>query len=263
MAKPPSKMHWPVYVAIRWVAMLLQMFPINLNLQTAMDLPNSRETVLHFCEAVQKQFSEMTSFYQRESGEFVLEGDRESGSYQWLELEARRLTAGHFNPPSLEHACQLHRWIVERSIYYLGVSGLDVEAIDVLFGFNLSYRGNRDAVVAQALLADTPLASLTEEPAAFPIECEPSFVVALDEGCHLQARLSVETRCSSFQVRTGQYDDEPISIYFTVRRYPAPGKLLKTQEAFAEQCALCEDLARRYVVGQVIQPIAAAIATAP
>ena len=41
-------------------------FFVNLNLQTAMALPNSRETVLHFCEAVQKQFGPMRSFFQRE-----------------------------------------------------------------------------------------------------------------------------------------------------------------------------------------------------
>jgi len=57
-------------------------FFVNLSVQTTLPLPRNRETVLHFFEAVQKQFAGMTSFYQRDGGEYVLEGDRESGCYQ-------------------------------------------------------------------------------------------------------------------------------------------------------------------------------------
>jgi hypothetical protein len=236
-------------------------FFVNLNVQTTLALPNARETVLHFCEAVQKEFSQMTCFYQRETGEHVLEGDRDSGSYQWMELQGNRLSAGYFNPPNIAEAYRLHKWLLDRSVYYLGVSGLDVEALDVLLGFNLDYQGNRDAIVAQALLGNSPLASLTMEGPGKAIEFEPSLVVALDEDCCLQARLSVETRSSSYQVRTGQYDDEPISVYFAVRRYPIPGKVVNVQESFARQCELCEEITRRVIVPQVVEPISAAIAT--
>jgi len=149
---------------------------------------------------------------------------------------------------------------LERSAYYLGISGLDVDCLDVLFGFNLDFLGNRDAIVAEALLGGCSLAALTGEGAGKTLECEPNLVVALDEDCYLQARLSVETRGSSYQVRTAQYEDEPISVYFTVRRYPTPGRVFKTRESFARQCEICEDLASRIVIPQVIQPIAAAIA---
>ena len=234
-------------------------FFVNLNLQTTMPLPGGRENVLHFYEAVQKRFSAMASFYQRDGGEFVLEEDRDSGCYRWLELQTNHLAAGFFNPPTLDDAYELHRWLLERSVYFLGVSGLDVEAVDLLFGFNLDFRGNRDAVVAQALLAGSPLGMLTGDPTVKTVEFEPSLVVSLDEDCYLQARLSVETRSSSYQVRTGQYDDEPISVYFTVRRYPTPGKLLDLSQSFGQQCATCEEMVSRIVMPQVIQPIAAAI----
>jgi len=62
-------------------------FFMNLNLQTTLALPTSRESILHFCEAVQKEFKSMASFYQRETGEYVLEGNRESGKYRWLEIQ--------------------------------------------------------------------------------------------------------------------------------------------------------------------------------
>ena len=237
-------------------------FFVNLNLQTTLALPSGRETVLHFFEAVQKEFTEMTSFFQRETGEFVLEGNRDGGWYRWLELQNHRLSAGFFNPPSLAEAYRLHTWLLDRSVYFLGVSGMDVECLDVMFGFNMDFQGNRDAIVGQALLGNSPLAALANEANTKTIECEPNMVIALDDECYLQARLSLETRSSSFQVRTGQYDDEPISVYFTVRKYPQPGMLISLKESFVTQCRFCEDLAERIVVPQIIQPIASAIAAA-
>ena len=77
---------------------LVDDFFVNMSLQTTLALPHTRETILHFCEAVQKEFPEMTSFFQREAEEYVLEGNRETGRYEWLELHPRRMTAGSFNP---------------------------------------------------------------------------------------------------------------------------------------------------------------------
>lgn len=236
-------------------------FFVNLNLQTTLPLPRSRETVLQFYESVQKHFPDMRSFYQREGGEYVLEGDRESGTYQWAELQTHQLAAGCFNPRSLDDAYRLHAWLLERCVYFLGVSGLDVEALDVMYGFNLDYRGNRDQIVAEALLSGSPLSSLVMDPTVRAVEAEPSLVVALDEQCHLQARLSLETRSTSYQVRTGQYDEEPISIYFTVRRYPSPTEVIQLAESFAEQCRICEEMAGRIIVPSVVQPILTAIAS--
>jgi hypothetical protein len=232
---------------------------ININLQTALALPTGRETVLHFCEAVQKQFPSMSSFFQRETGEFVLEADREAGSYQWMELQDRRLMAGYFNPPTVAEAYRLHSWLLDRSRFFLGLGGLDVEALDVLYGFNLDCRSNRDAVVSQALLDGSPLAAMLGE-AGTPIEFEPNLVVALDEGCHTQCRLNLETRGNSFQVRSGDYDDEPISVYLTVRQYPQPGQLISLAEAFKSQCRTGEDLICRSLLPHIIQPLAATIA---
>ena len=38
-------------------------------------------------------------------------------------------------------------------------------------------------------------------------------------GLGLQARIDVVTRTNSYQVRTGDYSDEVISVYLIVRRY--------------------------------------------
>ena len=234
----------------------------NMDLRTTLALPRARESVLHFYEAVQKKFPAMTSLYQRDSGEFVLEGDREGGSYPWVELQSHRLSAGYFNPPDVADAYKLHRWLLEGSVYFLGVSALDVETLDILFGFNMDYKGNRDAIVANAVLGGSALGAMGSELSAQPIECEPSIVLALDEDCYTQARLFLETSSNSFQVRTGQYDDQPISVYFTVRRYPRPSQVFNLKDSFDEQRETCEDLVSRWVIPNVIQPVAAAIASA-
>ena len=62
------------------------------------------EHVLHFFEAVQKAVPKMTEFEKRADGEFMLEEDREAGSYRWCSLDARRLCIGFVNPPAIEDA---------------------------------------------------------------------------------------------------------------------------------------------------------------
>lgn len=236
-------------------------FFLNMSLQTALPLPESRETILQFCEAVQKEFAGMTTFYQREGGEYVLEGDRDSGSYRWLELEPRRMSSGYFNPPDIEQAVSQHRWILERCVYFLGISYLDVECLDVILGFNLDFQGNRDAIVSDALLAGSALGAISEETGLLPLGCEPSFIVGLERDCYTQARLSLETRNNSYQVRTGNYDDEPISVYFTVRGYPRPGERFQMIQAFDRQYAQARELTRRVVLPRIVRPIAQAIAS--
>ncbi len=67
---------------------------VNMNLNTEMELPQSRETVLHFFEQVKKSYPSMKNFYSRERGEFVLEEDKDKGEYRWASIENRRVCSG-------------------------------------------------------------------------------------------------------------------------------------------------------------------------
>jgi hypothetical protein len=50
---------------------------INMNLNTELELPPGRETVLHFFEQLQKHIPALRNFYTRERAEIVLEEDKE------------------------------------------------------------------------------------------------------------------------------------------------------------------------------------------
>ena len=161
-------------------------FYVNVRLGSQMALPHNRETVLHFFEQIQKSFPGMTRFRKADNGELNLEEDRSNDSYRWMSLETKRLAAGHVNPPSVEDALKLHNLILEIAPYQLGLSPVEIDYLDVMFGFDLEFGGNHDEVIAESLFGDSPLTCLTEEHGAKPIDFQPTVTVALSDDCRLQ-----------------------------------------------------------------------------
>jgi hypothetical protein len=235
-------------------------FGVYVYVNTKTELPNKRETVLHFFDSLQKTFPEMTDFECRESGEFVLEEDREQGSYRWVSLDARRLASGFVNPPALEDADVQHERVLDVAPYHFDLSPLDCEALDVLFAFDFLYTGNHDEVVAEALGRGTALEGLMDQPGIRVLNYEPSLMLVLDESCRLQCRLNIETRSNAYQLRTGQFPEAPISVYFTVRQYWGRQGGKTFQESYRHQRKLCQELVDSHVVPNVIRPLAQSIA---
>jgi hypothetical protein len=236
-------------------------FYVNVNLNTEMELPNSRDTVLHFFEQMRKAFPDLRNFFTRESGDLVLEGDKEHEEYRWVAIEPRRLCSGHVNPETLEQAYRQHEMVLDLAPHLLTISLLDCEALDVMFGFDFTYDGNHDEVVAEALGVGHALEGLFEVPGARVINFEPSLTLTLDETCRLQCRLSVETRTSAYQVRTGEFPDDQISVYFTVRQYWGTGPEMTFVESFRRQRQIGEEAIQRIIVPRVVKPLAQAISS--
>jgi hypothetical protein len=241
-------------------ASLCDDFGAYVYVNTKMDLPSAREPVLHFFNSLKKAFPALTDFDHRDSGDFVLEEDREQGSYRWVTLETRRLCAGYLNPPSLEAADQLHEHVLEVAPYHLDLNGMDCEALDALYAFDFVYQGNHDEVVAEALGMTTTLDKLVSMPGTKVINFEPSLMLALDDACRLQCRLSIETRTSAFQVRTGSFPEAPISIYFTVRQYWSRSPYKTFLESFKNQRRVLQELIDQHVIPSVVRPLAQTIA---
>jgi hypothetical protein len=236
-------------------------FYVNMNLNTEMELPTSRDTVLHYFEQMRKAFPELRNFFTRESGDLVLEGDKEQESYRWLALETRRLCSGHVNPDTLDEAYRQHEMVLDLAPHLLTISLLDCEALDVMFGFDFTFEGNHDEVVAEALGVGHAFEGLAELGGSRVINFEPSLTLALDDTCRLQARLSVETRTNAFQVRTNEFPDDQISVYFTVRQYWGSGPEVSFLDSFRRQREIGEDAIQRIVLPRVVRPLAQAIAS--
>ena len=77
--------------------------------------------------------------------------NKDQGRYRWAAVETKRLCSGVVNPATLEAAVDQHRLVLEVAPAYLSVSPLDCEALDVLFGFDFAFRGNHNALLAEAL----------------------------------------------------------------------------------------------------------------
>jgi len=236
-------------------------FYINLNLNTEMQLPTGRETVLNFFERIQKTYPTMRNFYTRENGDFVLEEDKDQGHQRWLSLEPRRICSGYVNPADPDLALEQHELVLQLVPYMLSASPLDCEALDFMMGFDFSYRGNHDELVAEALGTGLALEELLDLPGAQILNYEPSMTVSLDESCRQQARLVVETRTNAYQVRRGDFPEDQISVYFTVRQYGSLDPDTSYEETLQRLHLRCDELMDEFVIDQVLRPLAQAIAT--
>ncbi|MGH7201828.1 MAG: hypothetical protein ACREJB_14570 [Planctomycetaceae bacterium] len=234
---------------------------VNMNLNTEMRLPEGRETILDLFERVQKSYPTMENFYTRENGDFVLEEDKEQGHQRWLSLEPRRICSGYINPQDPDEALEQHLLVLKLVPYMLTVSPLDCEALDFMVGFDFSYRGNHDQLVAEALGAGTALEGLMEIGGARVLNYEPSMTIGLDESCRQQARLMIETRTNAYQVRRGEFPEDQISVYFTVRQYGSLQSGTTYEQTLLKLREQSDYLMNTFVIEQVLKPLAQAIAT--
>jgi hypothetical protein len=236
-------------------------FYVNVHLNTEMELPNNRDTVLHFFEQMKKGFPELRNFYTRENGDLVLEGEKEQESHRWVAIEPRRLCSGQFNPEALDDSFRQHELVLDLAPHLLTISLLDCEALDVMFGFDFNFEGNHDEVVSEALGVGHGLEGLFELPRSQVINYEPSLTLALNESGQLQCRLAVETRTNALKARTREFGDDQISVYFTVRQYWGTGPDMSFVASMRQQREIGEEILQQSVIPRIVRPLAQAIAS--
>jgi hypothetical protein len=236
-------------------------FYVNMRLGSQLPLPHQRDTVLHYFEQVQKAFPQMTRFRKTDSGELNLEEDRGKESYRWLSLENKRLTSGHVNPSGIVEALKLHKLVLELAPYQLSISPVEIDYLDILFGFDMEFSGNHDEIIAESLLQDSPLTCLAEVTGARAVDFQPTVTVALSDDCRLQARIDVVTRTNSYQVRTGDYSDDVISVYLILRRYWGDRPRRKLPDMLEDLAHRADEMCLEHIVPKVLRPISSAIAS--
>jgi hypothetical protein len=236
-------------------------FYVNMRLGSQLALPHGRDTMLHFFERVQKAYPGMTRFRKTENNEFNLEEDRSGPSYRWVSLEQKRLSAGHVNPVNYEESLKLHSLLLDMAPHHLGISPLEIDYLDILFGFDLAFGGNHDEIIAESLYPESPLTCLTEELGSRAVDFQPTVTVALSDDCRLQARIDVVTRTNSYQVRTGDYSDDVISVYLVVRRYWGDRPKEPMDKLIAQMAERADALCMNHIVPKILRPISSAIAS--
>lgn len=190
-------------------------FYLNSRLSVRMELPDNREPVLELFERVRRGYPGMSSF-RRYKDELALESTQDAVPHRWMAIRKSSVRAGVVNPSDEEQMYALHRTVAEVSPYYLSISPLDLESIELLWGFDLSAKGNHDEIVANAVLSGSPLASLIDSDGLSMRECQPSMSMTLGSGDErIEASFEVKTRSGDASL-SGERE-EPISLYVTMR----------------------------------------------
>src|SRR3989339_1193338 len=131
-------------------------FFVDLYINTELELPSQRDTVLAFFERIQKHYPSMGSFFRRDNGEFCLEEDSESGKYRWVSLEHDRIGSGVADPDNLTEAYEQDKLILELMPWMLSVNHLDIDSMDFTYAMDFECGGSHDEVIAEALFGSGP-----------------------------------------------------------------------------------------------------------
>ena len=239
---------------------------VSSRLSLKLNLTLERETVLHFFDRIRREHPPLRRLRRKSDGSFVLEESeadpREGGPRRWIRLEPTALRVGHFNPPTADTWRRFGATLFEYAPYFLSLSDLDIDHLEVVYGFDFEYRGNHDQLVAETLLADHPLSAVFSGDQQTPIiDCQPYIGIALTPDCNMQAYLDIKSRTSTFEVRTGEYDPQILSVYLTLRQYWGLGDEANLPQAFCSLNDAAAELAAQRVIPMVVNPLAMAIAS--
>jgi hypothetical protein len=231
---------------------------INQKIQTKLELPRSRETVLEFFERTRRQFPSMGSF-RRFRDELALESPQADQPHRWLAIRNNTLRSGTVNAPTAADAYSLHETVIDIAPAFLSISPLDVDFIELLYGFDLTSGGNHDAIVLDALIPGSPLAALLEIPGAVATDYQPIIGMTMGNRGDMEIYFEVKTRAAGNTHREGAGD--PISVYLTLRRMGPFAELKDLRIAFQRLVKHGEDLIERRVVPGLLVPIRQAISS--
>jgi hypothetical protein len=227
-----------------------------------LDLTPSRESLLQFCEHVRRAFPGMKRFRRRDDAAIVLDEEpHDNGQRRYLRVSAKSLRFGHVGASTRADVGAFADLILTHAPYYLSLSDLDYEVLEIVFGFDLEYAGNHDELVAETLLSESLLPAARLGSGGRVINCQPYIAIALSEDCGTQASLEVKGRTSWYELRSGEYEPQMLSVYLIVRRTFRDQPPSDVSAVHRELLALGEDLAAGRVIPQVVRPLREAIAS--
>lgn len=240
-------------------------FYVSSRLHVKLELSPERETLLHFFDRLRKEFPRLTRLRRRDAGALILEEEPdERDARRWLRLDPRAVRLGFVNPPVLDDARRFGEFVLEQAPYHLTLTDLDIDHLELAFGFDLSYRGNHDQLVAETLLGDHAGAGFLAGPHVHSvIDAQPHYGIALSPDCDVQAYIDVRSRTTTFEVRNEGFEAQPISVMLTLRKYWGIHPPASPVHGLNGLFDAAERLARDHVVPNFVNPLAAAINSRP
>ncbi|MBX3376848.1 MAG: hypothetical protein KF678_07580 [Phycisphaeraceae bacterium] len=227
-------------------------FYINQKLSLKLDLPRERQTVMDMFDRVRKQYPAMSQF-RKYKDELALEAGPNSPDHRWIAIRANNIRGGSVNPPELGDAYAFHAHILDLAPYFLSISPLDVDYLELLFGFDLASHRNHDEVVYEALVSESLLDRALALPNTQIVDCQPSFGMILRDH-EVEANFEVKTRSGG---RAGRED--PISVYLTLRKFNPVTSISQLGEVLAMLARQGEEILDSKVVPHLVRPIREAI----
>jgi hypothetical protein len=169
------------------------------------------------------------------------------------------------NADDHDDAYDLHRHVLEIAPFYLSVSALDVDFLELLYGFDLRSDRNHDEIVNDALISNTPMAHLVDLPGVQIVDVQPAVGMVLREGMGedykgspnkgVEVSYEIKTRPEARQLGR----EEPISVYLTLRHYGPLSDIKHLPDVLARLSNLGEELAQSRVMPGLVRPIREAL----
>lgn len=242
-------------------ASLCDDFYVNVRLGTHLKMTSDRASVIAFFERVQRVYPKLVNFsHDERDNESCIQEDRVGNVGRWLSVGTARMAAGYVNPPEPADAYGFCKAILETVPHYLAVGTVDLDYMDVLWGFDFDFKGNHHELVAEALLGDCPMGKLMEAPNARGIKFDLFGIVSLSDDTRTHARVSVEPRTTAAQVRTGDFPDQPLSVCVILRQWSGGKQLPELHQVEANLIELGERFMADHVIEPFLSPIREAIA---
>lgn len=222
---------------------------VNCKLGLKLELTRTRETVLALFERVRRQYPGMSEF-RKYNDELALESPASESPHRWVAVRTSSVRAGVVNPGSPADAYRLHQMVLDVSPYFLDISPLDIDYVEVLYGFDLAAGGNHDSIVAETLLEGSPLAQLLDLGGGRATDCQPVLGLTMNDGTEVYFEVRTRAEDGRADRRT-----EPISVYCTLRRPGPVDDLKRLGPIFQVLTARGEELVESAALPLLVNPL--------
>jgi hypothetical protein len=230
-------------------------FCVNQKLALKMDLPAAREPVLDLFGRLRKDLPRLASLQRYPDGEVALESGEDERDFLWVAMRQLSLKSGWVNPSTLEEAYRMHRTVLEVAPYFLSISPLDVDHLELVYAFDFECDGNRDEVVLDALLGGSPLGEFADASTDTILDSQPFIALALADAPDMHVYVEVKTRLPRGETAVTREGGEPLSVLLTVRRTGPVRALADLPTILAALSGHGERLVEQRLIPRVLMPL--------